>query len=83
MWFACPDSSLRKDLCTSKDRFSSPRVMRDTDESVQWDGHLIVMVNQYSASASGCVVALQDCDRAIVVGQNLHLVKDRFSVSLI
>lgn len=52
-----------------KDRFSAPRVMGDTDETVQWDGHLIVMVNQYSASASEIIAAaLQDYDRAIVVG---------------
>ena len=52
-----------------KDRFSAPRVMGDSDETVQWDGHLIVMVNQYSASASEIIAAaLQDYDRAIVVG---------------
>ena len=52
-----------------KDRINRPRVMGDTDSSVQWDGQVIVMVNQYSASASEIIAAaLQDYDRALVVG---------------
>lgn len=54
-----------------KDRINRPRVMGDTDSSVQWEGNVIVMVNQYSASASEIIAAaLQDYDRALIVGSN-------------
>lgn len=44
-------------------------VLRDKDPSVIYDGPLIVLVNQYSASASEILAAaLQDYGRAVIVG---------------
>ena len=44
-------------------------VLSDEDPSIVWDGSLVVMVNQFSASASEILAAaLQDYKRAIILG---------------
>ena len=44
-------------------------VLSDEDPSIIWDGSLVVMVNQFSASASEILAAaLQDYKRAIILG---------------
>ena len=52
-----------------KGRYDKPEVMNDSDPSVQYAGPLVIMVNEFSASASEIMAAaLQDYGRAIIVG---------------
>jgi carboxyl-terminal processing protease len=44
-------------------------VLSDTDSKIQWDGPLVVMINNFSASASEILAAaIQDYKRGVIVG---------------
>jgi len=54
-----------------KYRGEKPIIKNDMDEKVQWNGAVIVLVNEFSASASEIfAAAMQDYNRAIIIGGN-------------
>ncbi|RYD57091.1 MAG: tail-specific protease [Sphingobacteriales bacterium] len=52
---------------------ASPMTLRDQNKGIQYDGPLVVMVNQNSASASEILAAaMQDYKRAVIVGSTTY-----------
>jgi carboxyl-terminal processing protease len=50
---------------------SAPNILEDRDPQVQFDGPLVIMVNQFSASASEILAAaMQDYKRGVIVGSS-------------
>ena len=56
-----------------KSRDQEPEILSDSDTKVQYSGQLIIMVNEFSASASEIMAAaLQDYGRAVIVGSRTY-----------
>jgi carboxyl-terminal processing protease len=56
-----------------KSRDRAPDVMNDEDPRVQYTGPLVVMVDEFSASASEILAAaIQDYGRGVIVGSNTY-----------
>jgi carboxyl-terminal processing protease len=60
-------------ICILSDNIEKPYSIKDRNRGTIWDGPLVILVNGYSASASEILAAaLQDYNRAIIVGQNTY-----------
>lgn len=54
-----------------KSRYVQPKILSDDDNSIKYDGPLVIMVNEFSASASEILAAaMQDYNRALIVGSS-------------
>ena len=54
-----------------KYRGEKPIIKKDIDPKIQWNGSLVILVNEFSASASEIfAAAMQDYKRAVILGGN-------------
>jgi len=56
-------------IVQTKYRGEEAKVLKDNDPSILWNGSLVILVNEFSASASEILAAaMQDYKRAIIIG---------------
>ena len=64
-----------------KYRGEKPIVKNDQDDQIQWNGSLVILVNELSASASEIfAAAMQDYNRAVIIGGNQTYGKEQCKI---